>query len=81
MVGQVIVRGTVTGIQEREFTIDTGRRMLTIDTIDMDHNPLDDKGYQRIDKGDYVTVAGEMDFDIREKREVMADNVTILDEK
>lgn len=81
VVGQVIVRGTVTGIQEREFTIDRGRRMLTIDTIHMDHNPLDDKGYQRVDKGDYVTVAGEMDFDVWEKRELMADNVTILDQK
>ena len=78
MIGKTTVRGTVTSINGRQFTIDTGPRKLTVDTISMIYNPLDDKGYQKITKGDYVKVSGNMDYDFWEGRELMADTVVTL---
>lgn len=78
VVGQTTVRGTVTSVTGREFTINTGLRQLTVDTIAMPYNPLDDKGYQQIDVGDYVSVSGSMDYDFWEKRQLMADSVITL---
>jgi len=74
----MIMRGTVTSINGREFTIDTRPRQLTVDTIMMSYNPLDDIGYPRIDVGDYVSVTGEMDYDTWTGRELTADSVAVL---
>lgn len=81
IVGDMIVRGTVDEIYGREFTIDTGYDKLRVDTIMMPYNPLDDKGYQKVEKGDYISVSGNMDYDFWEKRELMADTIiTLVDE-
>jgi len=65
----------------REFTVDTGLQKMKVDTMAMAYNPMDDKGYQQIDIGDYVSVSGNMDYDFWEKRELMADSiVTLLDD-
>lgn len=80
ILGEMTVRGTVTSIDGREFTIDTGTRELTVDTIGMNYNPLDDKGFQKIDIGDYVSVTGEIDVDVWEARELMADVIVTLEE-
>lgn len=80
-VGQMVIRGTVTAIDGREFTLDTGKRALTVDTIMMDYNPLDEKGFQDIDKGDYVSASGEIDIDVWEDRELTADSVVTLIEE
>ncbi len=77
-VGDLVVRGRVTSVDGREFTIDDGVRQLTVDTIGMSYNPLDDIGYQRIDVGDYVSVRGNIDVDAWEEAELMADSVTTL---
>lgn len=79
VVGEMTVRGTVTGVNGRQFTIDTGSRKMTVDTIMMSYNPVDAKGYPTIDKGDYVSVSGDMDYDTWEKRELMADTVVVLE--
>lgn len=76
--GKAVVRGTVTGVDGREFTIDTGLKKITVDTDNMIYNPVDKTGYQQIDKGDYVAVIGHMDYDFWEKRELKADSVTTL---
>lgn len=78
VVGQTTVRGTVTSVTGREFTVNTGLRQLTVDTIAMDYNPMDDKGYQQINVGDYVSVSGNMDYDFWEKRELTADSIVTL---
>lgn len=78
VLGKTTVRGTVTGVDGREFTIDTGPRKLTVDTSTMVYNPLDKKGYQTVDKGDYVSVSGHMEDDFWEGRELMADTVVTL---
>ncbi len=64
----------------REFTIDTGPRKLTVDTIMMDYNPMDETGYQKIEVGDYVSATGNMDYDSWEEKELMADYVITLEQ-
>lgn len=70
--------GIVTSIDGREFTIDTGTRTMKVDTIMMPYNPMDDKGFQKVRKGDYVQVTGDIDVDVFEKTELMADTITTL---
>ena len=77
-VGQMTLRGTVTNIEGREFTIDTGKRQISVDTVEMTHNPLDDFGWPAVDKGDYVSVTGEMDYNTWDERELSADTITVL---
>ncbi|MFO7964029.1 MAG: NirD/YgiW/YdeI family stress tolerance protein [Desulfobacterales bacterium] len=80
--GQVYVRGKVTGVEERKFTIDTGPRKLTIDTDEMVYNPIDKKGYQWVEKGDHVLVGGQLEKDFWGNREVAANTVVeIVGEK
>ncbi|MGM0425832.1 MAG: hypothetical protein ACQEQ7_01190 [Thermodesulfobacteriota bacterium] len=45
----------------------------------MAYNPLDKKAYQTLDKGDYVSVTGDMEDDFWEGRELMADTVITLE--
>ena len=80
VVGQTIVRGTVTSVSGREFTIDAGVRQMTVDTSLMAYNPMDDMGYQQIDTGDYVSVSGDMEADFWENQELMAASVVTLDD-
>lgn len=72
------VQGTITDKIGREFTLDTGSKKVKVDTIEMDYNPLDDKGFQQLDKGDFVKVTGNLDVDFFEKAEIMADSVITL---
>jgi|26BtaG_2_1085354.scaffolds.fasta_scaffold136535_1 hypothetical protein len=46
----------------------------------MIYNPLDDKGYQQIDKGAQVTVTGVMESDLMQTRQLVADSVITLTE-
>ncbi|MFW5750736.1 MAG: hypothetical protein ACOCZK_03710 [Planctomycetota bacterium] len=80
VVSTVSIRGKVTSVDaiEGEFTIDTGARQVTVDTEDLAYNPLDDKGYQKIEKGHRVSVSGELDVDLFGNREVDADWVITL---
>ncbi len=75
---QTVVTGTVTSVNDEEFTLDTGPRQLTVEVEDMAYDPLDDEGYQRIDVGDVVSVAGQMDYDLFEGRELVADAIVTL---
>jgi uncharacterized protein YdeI (BOF family) len=80
---QVTVSGTVTSVSEpeRRFTLDTGKRKLTVETEAMAYNPLDDLGYQQLDTGDVVSVTGDIDYEFFDGRVLEADSVTtILDD-
>lgn len=79
VVGETTARGTITSIDDREFTINTGARKLAVDTAAMSYNPMDDEGYQTLDVGDYVSVSGDMDDDFWEQRELMADVIITLE--
>ncbi|WP_421781198.1 NirD/YgiW/YdeI family stress tolerance protein [Kiloniella litopenaei] len=74
----VNIRGTVQEIDGREFVLGVGKNSITVDTDDMSINPLDEKGYQRIKKGDTVYVSGEMDKDFFEENEIEAHHVVTL---
>lgn len=74
----LVVTGTVTSTDGREFTIDTGDRMTTVDTWQLGYNPLDDEGYLKLDKGDRVTVYGDLDYDVFDGREISAEALVEL---
>lgn len=77
-ISETIVYGTVTDVDEHEFTVDSGLRELRVDVEEMAYNPLDDEGYQKIRVGDRVKVTGNIDTDFFEGRELMADAVIKL---
>ena len=77
-----VVTGTVTSVQGRTFTLDTGPRQLKVDTAGMAYNPLDSEGYQRVSKGDRVSVTGRLESTLFSKRELAATSViTLSDDK
>lgn len=79
-VGDTVVTGTVTSTGASEFTLNSGSKKITVDTSAMIYNPLDDKGYQQIDKGAQVTVTGVMESDLMQTRQLVADSVITLTE-
>jgi len=76
--GQTLIRGKVTRVDGREFTVDTGTRKLTVDTALMEYNPMDDKGFQKISTNDYVRVSGRMNLGFWDKRKLVADTIVTL---
>lgn len=73
-----VVTGTVTSTDGREFTINTGDRKTTVDTWQLGYNPLDDEGYLKLDKGDRVTVYGDLDYEVFDGREISAEALVEL---
>lgn len=78
VVSRTMAVGTVTEVDGREFTLDTGARRFTIDTSRLGANLTDDQGFMQIEVGDRVSVVGSMDRDFFEGRELMADSVVSL---
>lgn len=78
VVAETVVQGTVTDVDAHEFTVDAGLENLRVDVNDMPYDPLDDEGYQKINVGDRVRVSGDMDSDLFEGRELVADTVIKL---
>jgi len=77
-VGRTVLQGTVTEVEDEEFLLATGGRELRIEVEEMNYDPLDDEGYQKIEVGDEVSVAGQMDYDFLEGREFVASSVVTL---
>ena len=75
---EIWVQGTVTDVDDEEFTIDTGLRRTIVEVDELFYNPLDDVGYQKIEVGDRVSVRGNVDYDLFEGREIVADSVITL---
>lgn len=69
------VAGTVMSISGREFTIDTGDREISVDTIRMGYNPLDDIGLVQIEEGDFVSVSGDLDLSVFDENEISAETI------
>lgn len=70
--------GEITKVDGRSFIIDTGLQKMKIDTSEMNYNPLDDYGYQKLDVGDRVRVSGKVEDDIFDKTEFVADSILSL---
>lgn len=78
--GTVVVRGTVTSTDpaSAEFTVDTAGQQLTVDASTLGYNPLDARGFQQIEKGDWVSVSGIMDEGFLKDRVVRAASVVTV---
>ena len=70
--------GTVTSVNGNEFVLDRGTRSITVEVENMAYDPLDDEGYQRVEVGVIVSVAGNIDNDFFEGRELEATSVVTL---
>lgn len=79
--GELVLTGTVTSVNGREFTIDSGIQQMKVDTTMLSYDPTDDEGYQQISKGDVVSVTGDLDFDTFEAQELMANSVLTLEDQ
>jgi len=78
VVSAITVQGRVTEVSADEFVVDTGLRQVRVEVEEMAYNPLDDQGYQKIEVGDRVSVTGQIDNDLFEGRELVADSVVTL---
>lgn len=80
LVSQTNIRGTVSSVNEPEgeFTVDTGAQEMKVEIERMAYNPLDEYGYQKISKGDVVSVTGQIDRDFFEGRVLDATSVVTL---
>tara|TARA_R110002110_G_scaffold91264_3_gene237670 strand:+ start:2292 stop:2972 length:681 start_codon:yes stop_codon:yes gene_type:complete len=76
----VTVMGTVTSVnkEDEEFVVDSGVRSLEVNAGKIGYNVFDDLGFQKIQKGDVVSVTGSMDYEFFDGRELEADRVTTL---
>ena len=81
VVSQTLIEGDVTSVDraEGEFTLDTGSKMVTVEVESMPYDPLDDEGYQKIRKGQRVSVSGDVDIDLFEGRVFEADAIVTLE--
>lgn len=82
VVSAATLRGTVTGVDSKaaEFTVNTGTKEIRVETEELEYDPLDDKGFQRIDRGDYVSVVGNFNQEFIEGRVFEAASVLTLDD-
>lgn len=69
------VNGTVADIEGTEFMLNTGDRLIRVETDRLSDNPLDDDGDLRLEKGDRVTVYGELDKDFFSSDELEAERI------
>lgn len=74
----VNLSGIIEDVDGREFTLATGFGEIEVDTRTMAYNPLDDEGFQRLDRGQAVSVRGRLDDDLFERREIIADTIYSL---
>lgn len=75
---ETTIQGTVQAVKNRELTLDTGDGTLTINTLTMSYNPVDKDGFQQIEKGDRISVTGQMDPAFFGNREFNAQSITTI---
>jgi len=80
-VDEFYVTGTVTTVDPvaRTFTVNTNGSKITVDTTELPYNPLDAKGFQQVRSGDFVSVSGNLDDDVFDRAEVVAETVVNLE--
>ena len=78
VVSNTVLRGLVTEVGPTSFKINTGDKQMEVDVDEMPYNPLDDEGYQKIEKGDFVEVSGYIDDELFDGRVFDARALTVL---
>jgi uncharacterized protein YdeI (BOF family) len=81
VVGNLVYTGTVQNVGDRQFSINTGDLRLTVDTGTMKNNPLDDEGRLKVQKGDTVSVLGDLGTGVIGDRKLYAGSIVILRER
>lgn len=81
VVGAISYTGTVSAVDGRKFTVNTGDLSVSVDTTSMNYNPMDEVGFQQIEMGDVVTVSGSLDAQALENKTLEATSVVILEDK
>lgn len=79
-VSNTTLQGKVTSVNAdaEKFTLGSGQGKVTIEVDEMPYNPLDDEGYQKISKGDVVSVTGNLDKELIDGWVFDAERVTTL---
>ncbi|PXA05053.1 hypothetical protein DDZ13_03555 [Coraliomargarita sinensis] len=77
---RTIVQGTVSDIDGREIRLNTGDRLITVDTDELGYNPLDNAGYQQIEEGDRISAYGYVDNEFFDGRVIDALSLVTLEE-
>lgn len=75
------IQGRVIAVSGREFTVDTGVRIIKVDTSEMNFNPMDNKGFIQIDVNDRVRVSGIVESSLFNQKEISASYITELSSK
>ena len=75
---QMEMQGTVSKVNGREFTLEYGKGKMIVDTDEMENNPMDDEGSQKIRVGDVVRVYGKLDKDLLEADEIKAKTIITI---
>lgn len=78
------LQGTVTEVypDKDEFMLDTGLTKIRVETEEMAYDPLDKVGYQKIEKGDRLSIYGDIDVDFFEAQtEFVASTIVTLKDK
>jgi uncharacterized protein YdeI (BOF family) len=70
--------GTVGNVEAGAFDLDAGRTIVRVDTSQMQDNPLDNKGPQKIKSGDVVQVFGVLNDSLFTDRELAARTIVTL---
>lgn len=80
VVSTTVLRGNVkaTDADSDSFTMEVAGTDIEVETEALYYNPLDDDGFQQIEKGDYVSVTGMMDYEFMDGQVFEATMVTTL---
>ena len=74
------LRGTISEIDGDEFVLNTGISDIRVDTEEMRYDPLDEKGFQKLQIGDRVSVVGDLDKDFLDTVELEATSILTLED-
>lgn len=74
------LRGEVTSVakEDRSFTVSIGNETVEVETDMLGYNPVDDKGFQQINSGDWVSVSGTLDYAFMDGQVMRAKSITTL---
>lgn len=74
----ISLSGTVSQVDGRVVVLKTELGKVRVDTSEMDYNPLDDKGYQRLKAGDQIVVNGPLNSRFKKDKRLTAENIVTM---
>lgn len=75
--GSMSLTGTIASIQNNTFKLATGSRQMTVDISELDYDPFSE-GYQHLEVGDVVTVAGTIGEGTFKHRKLTAETIVAI---